>query len=366
MSLDVDTSFHLLLALLLDFLEQVLHNLIRHMSDVRSSTDRTNRIDEADLAEAPLCQTQAHLPSLAAMLVDDWYTYPRQQVQVSVVPEAVDVKLLAVQVDRALLGGGACNVVDSLHHQGDDVVVHRLHPELRQIGLEGDFRVGALLGIDDFGSSLLGHVVLESLGKVLGAVSRLDRELCGEDIGKLRPVAVAATHNLAVGVVVVVTGEQMTKNHLGNVDFVLLVDDHRETSAIVPHGDGVVLLVDVDFDGVHALRVADQVVGSIHDNLIEDLVQCRSVGDLFVHHPALHGVKDPKFLLLSLGGANICVWPQQDVLQLGLLLVNLLDCLASPQSRDWLCPISLPGIVLLVAPPHIESDRCAVFKRTLQ
>jgi hypothetical protein len=37
----------------------------------------------------------------------------------------------------------------------------------------------------------------------------------------------------------------------------------------------------------------------------------------------------PELLLLFLGAANVCVWAQQDVLELGLLLVDLFDGLAT-------------------------------------
>jgi hypothetical protein len=47
----------------------------------------------------------------------------------------------------------------------------------------------------------------------------------------------------------------------------------------------------------------------------------------------------PECLLLLLCAANVCVWAQQDMLQLRLLLINLLDGLATLQGSD--CIVSL-------------------------
>ncbi len=45
------------------------------------------------------------------------------------------------------------------------------------------------------------------------------------------------------------------------------------TSAVVEDRDGIALLVDVDLDRIHALRISLPVVGRVDKNLIEDLVQ---------------------------------------------------------------------------------------------
>lgn len=38
-------------------------------------------------------------------------------------------------------------------------------------------------------------------------------------------------------------------------------------------------------------------------------------------------IEHPKLLAIVLYAANVCVWPKQYVLQLGLFLVDLLNCL---------------------------------------
>lgn len=84
-------------------------------------------------------------------------------------------------------------------------------------------------------------------------------------------------------------------------------------------------LVDLDLDGVHR-RVADLVVGRVDQDFVEDLVQPRRVRDALVHHAL--AVVDPQWLHLLLGGADVCVGAQQDVLQLRHLLIDVFDRLA--------------------------------------
>lgn len=84
--------------------------------------------------------------------------------------------------------------------------------------------------------------------------------------------------------------------------------------------------VDGDLDRVHG-GVTDFVVRSIHQDLIKDLVEPRDERNRLELH--LDTIVHPEWLLLLLCAADVCVWTQQDVLQLGLFLVNVLDRLAS-------------------------------------
>ena len=86
-------------------------------------------------------------------------------------------------------------------------------------------------------------------------------------------------------------------------------------------------LVDVHLDGVHG-GVALLVVRGVDHDLVEDLVQPRHVADVALHHLLARRVQDPHGLVDRLRGANVGVRAKQDVLELGLLLVDLLDAAA--------------------------------------
>ena len=49
----------------------------------------------------------------------------------------------------------------------------------------------------------------------------------------------------------------------------------------------------------------------------------------------------PHLLLLLLGGANVCVWPQQNMLQLCLLLIDILDSRVRPDVAAGLQDIGI-------------------------
>mmetsp|Transcript_58836 Transcript_58836/g.168974 ORF Transcript_58836/g.168974 Transcript_58836/m.168974 type:complete len:955 (+) Transcript_58836:1131-3995(+) len=326
--LDVDPALHYFLALLLDLAQDRLHNLVRDVRHVRASADGADGVHEAHLVEASLGQADADLPTLPALLVDRGHPDPGEKIEVRVVLETFDVQLLSVQVNRAFLGCRPSNVVHTLGKQRNDVVVQGRHAELGKVWLECNPREGGILASDNLRRPLFRHVVLVGLGELLLPIACFHRELRGEHVAKLRAITVATTDNFAVGVVVVVAGKQVSENHLWDVDLVLLVNHNWQPSAVVHHRDGVVLGVNIDLQRVHALGVPHQVVSSIHNDLIKDLVEGRDITYLAEHHAALHGVKDPELLRLRLCGTNIGVGPEQDVLQLRLLLVDLLDALA--------------------------------------
>ena len=80
--------------------------------------------------------------------------------------------------------------------------------------------------------------------------------------------------------------------------------------------------VNIDLDRVH-VGVALLVIGCIHQHLVKDLEQAGHEGDLSLVHAHLiivhiHGLRE------GFARADVCVGPQQDVLQLTLLLVDAL------------------------------------------
>lgn len=83
---------------------------------------------------------------------------------------------------------------------------------------------------------------------------------------------------------------------------------------------------DVHFEHVHR-GITHFVVCCVHQDFIKDLEQAWGKGDILEHQalPVVH----PQRLLLLLCAADVGVWAQQDVLQLRLLLIDLLNGLAS-------------------------------------
>lgn len=114
----------------------------------------------------------------------------------------------------------------------------------------------------------------------------------------------------------------MAEDEFGDVDFLLLVDLDGYAIAVVVDGYGVLLGVDGDLEGIHG-GISLLVVGGVDEDLVEDLVEARDVGDGALHHLAI--LIDPQRLRVLLDGPNVGVGSEQDVLQLRLLLVDFLD-----------------------------------------
>ena len=233
----------------------------------------------------------------------------------------------------------------------------------------------------DLGSPDHAHVPLEHLavGPPALAVGRLDDELGREDVGELGAVAVAPARDLLLGVVVVGRSEQVAEDQLRDVDLLRLVHLDGHARAVVPHADPPALGVDLDVERAHRL-VADLVVRGVDEDLVEDLVEPRHERDVAEDHRG--AVVDPELGLFffvcfffvclhardeeeeeeesnkgagekGVGGSegskkkvkkererekktsvtnllplrrpDVGVGPQQDVLELRLLLVDVLD-----------------------------------------
>ena len=114
-----------------------------------------------------------------------------------------------------------------------------------------------------------------------------------------------------------------TKYKLGHVDPVLLMDDHRDTLAVVVHRNAARFAVNVDLELIHR-RVALLVVSRVDEDLVENFVQTRNVRHLLLLHPPLIGVHAPHFVRVHLDRPHIGVRALKNVLVLGELLVRLL------------------------------------------
>eukprot|EP00953_Heterococcus_sp_UTEX-ZZ885_P017520 9804-Heterococcus_DN1.PRE.3 len=146
-----------------------------------------------------------------------------------------------------------------------------------------------------------------------GRICSLHDELCREDVGQLSAVAVAPACGLLLLVVEVRASEQVPKDQLRHIALLLLVLRDRDALAIVPHADGASLCVDGHLELGH-VGVALLVVSSVHDDLVEDLVQARDVRGGAPHNPLALLVVHPHVLFGALYAADVRVWAQQDVL----------------------------------------------------
>jgi len=114
----------------------------------------------------------------------------------------------------------------------------------------------------------------------------------------------------------------VAEDEFGDVDFLLLVDLDGYAIAVVEDGDGVLLGVNGDLEGIHG-GIPLLVVGGVDEDLVEDLVEARDVGDRALHHLVV--LVDPERLRVLLDGPHIGVGSEQDVFQLRLLLVDFFD-----------------------------------------
>lgn len=114
----------------------------------------------------------------------------------------------------------------------------------------------------------------------------------------------------------------MPEYQLGDVNFVLAVNSNGDGLPVVHDPDASVLL-DVDLDLGHP-PVSLVVIGSIHQDLIEDFIKARAVLDASTLYRFFVIGEHPNLLVVALCGPDVGVGAQQDVLQLRLLLVYFL------------------------------------------
>ena len=259
-------------------LDDLADDLVLDHVDVLATFDGRDVVDEGDLTPDTVGRAdEGDFPSLALVsmsLVDDGLLLVGRgltehqthiivlrlgasqlsdglDVHLNVRLEAADLDLFAVEVHRAVLDGTS-HVIDTLHQQRLCVLVDALHAELGKIGLEGDLGEVCLALCDGWLAKLL-HVGSEDLLVLLFnvLVARLDDELVTVDVGKLGTVSVPSTSDFVFVVVVVGRGEQVTKDELGNPDFLLLVYLDRDTASIVFDADRAFFAIDGDLDPRH-------------------------------------------------------------------------------------------------------------------
>ena len=92
-----------------------------------------------------------------------------------------------------------------------------------------------------------------------------------------------------------------------------------DSSTIIVDANLALLTVHSDLDGVHSF-IALVIVGSVDQDLVENLVQARNEADFPHFHRVLFRVEDPHLLLTTLNGSNVRIRSFYYVLQLRKLV----------------------------------------------
>jgi hypothetical protein len=114
----------------------------------------------------------------------------------------------------------------------------------------------------------------------------------------------------------------MSKDQLWNIYSFPFVDLNRDPFSIVFDTNQAFFLVDHNFQSIHVF-VALEIISSIDHDLIEDLIECWAILDLLMDKCFFIIRKNVSCLLSHFYTSNICIWTEQNVLNLCFLLVDL-------------------------------------------
>ena len=227
--------------------------------------------------------------------------------------------------DLGVLAQRHCQVVDTALNQGLHVGANVLHAEARKVGRPRYAHVGLVLALLRGGCANVRHVVLEGLSVQQSArlVHHRHNHLLRKDVGQLDAVAVLATHELLLVLVVVGGRQQLPEYHLGNPDLVLGVLRDINGLSVILNGKGCGRAGDLNgLDGVLGVLLAqsDGVVVSIHQQLIHQLVEA------WVHGNGggleVVSIANKHILRASHNAAHVGVGKVEDVLAVRLALVG--------------------------------------------
>ena len=305
----------------------LLNNLINEIVDMGSSFASANSIHKGHLPELSIRKGGNHLPSLAInFFISDFDSaLGIIEIHVNVFQEGVDFNLFFVQ-EHPYRREKSSHIVSSLSHQRDNIAIKASHSESFEFWVECD-RGEVLAGIAlDLRLTVDSHVLFPSHLEFLPglAISALHYESMRKDVRQFSAIAVPASDHLLFIVIVVAAGEQMAKDELGDIYFLFLVDLDRDAFAIVEDGDEALGGVDVDLDHVHP-AVPLVVVSGVDKHLVEYFVEGGHVVDLLVGKFDVVLPEDPLARFLHLGAADVGVGADEDVLELGFLLIDLFD-----------------------------------------
>lgn len=117
----------------------------------------------------------------------------------------------------------------------------------------------------------------------------------------------------------------MTENKFRDEDFVLFVDDYRDSFSVVMDRYKSFFGIDFHSELVHFF-ISLVVVSSIDKHFVEYFVETRGVSDFFVSESGLVFGEDPFLFFGGFYSTDIGVRPEKNMLERGFLLIDLLNC----------------------------------------
>ena len=175
---------------------------------------RADWVDEGDLLEGTITETADDLPTLILNLNDlgQVFILLIAQVKICIVLKVLASEGLAVELDTDFRISDSGQVIDSLGHERDNVVIKTLHAELCQVWPKANLcEIAAVCVLWDPGLVFARHIIVERLLEVLIAtlVSCLNHELGRENVGEFGTKAVATARHLLVFVIVITRRQKL-------------------------------------------------------------------------------------------------------------------------------------------------------------
>ena len=317
-----DRGLDLALLLGLQVVYDVGDDLVGDGIHVGAALAGPDAVDERRLEE-PIggCRGQHDVPAVVGALVDEGVA----SVGLGVVQERPTLDKLTVPGDLDVLADGHGEVVDTTleetHHSLGNAT--RI-PEPRIVGKPPQADTGLALGGLDLGRVHPGHVVVKGLvvGETASCVHHVDGQLLGEDVHQLDAVAVLATDEFLLLLVVVRGGQEFTEDQLRDIHVVLRMLGYVNGLAVVLNLQDAIRIRDTDvLDGVGRGLGAetDDVIVCVDKELVDQLVEAWVDGNGCVLEASLGSQEH--ILVRSLNRSDVGVGKTENVLTVRLLAV---------------------------------------------
>ena len=229
----------------------MIDHLVGDAVHVRATLGRPDAVHEGH-AELLVHRTVSNrnMPPLIRRLVDHRITAERLRILGQIL--ALDRRTVPADLD--LLTQRHCQIPDTTLNEANHICRNLRHTEPRKVRKPPDRDERLVLARLHHRLLNLRHVLLEHLrvGKAACLVHDLHRHLPRKDVHQLHAVAVLATHQLLLVLIVVCTGQELTKDHLGDPGLVLWVLRHINRLAIVH--DVERLCIALDRNGLDRIR----------------------------------------------------------------------------------------------------------------
>jgi len=242
-----------------------LHNLIDKIVHMCSSFTSTDTIHKGNLSELSFWNRCHHLPSLIIdFLVSDFDYFFAVKVEVNILHERVDFQLFFVEKNFDTRQK-ARHIIDSLPHQGNNIIVKFFHAESFELWVEGDWSIIFSIIRLNFSLTMYSHISLPDHSKFFPhpAISTLNDKLVRKDIGQFSSISISTSNNFFLIVIVVASCQQVSKDEFRNIDVVLFVNLDWNAFAIIHDTNKPFRRIDHNFELIH-FSVSLIVISCIH------------------------------------------------------------------------------------------------------